>query len=120
MMPKSMPSSSSRSYSIFGIIAVARSRVLVDCRPQLPSIAMPRRLRSASVRLSEFGNAPLRGEKPVGALVADRLADLLGEDRRVFDPMAVAVDDRMAEFGMDLLRAQMTAHGLLHRKGGRR
>jgi hypothetical protein len=34
--------------------------------------------------------------------------------------MAVAVDDRMAEFGMDLLRAQMTAHGLLHRKGGRR
>ena len=42
------------------------------------------------------------------------------EDRRVFDPMAVAVDDRMAEFGMDLLRAQMTAHGLLHRKGGRR
>ena len=34
MMPKSMPSSSSRSYSMRGIIAVARSRVLVDWRVQ--------------------------------------------------------------------------------------
>src|SRR6185436_1218198 len=54
-MPKSMPSSSSRSYSILGIIAVARSRVLVDCRPQNPSIATPRSVRCAGVMLSESG-----------------------------------------------------------------
>src|SRR5215510_5473621 len=54
-MPKSMPSSSSRSYSILGIIAVARSRVLVDCRPQNPSIATPRSARCSGVMLSESG-----------------------------------------------------------------
>src|SRR5262252_7984843 len=46
-------------------------------------------------------------EQPVRRLVASRLAHLLGEYRPVFDPMAVAVDDRMGEprtdlFGMPL------------------
>src|ERR1051325_3026328 len=38
-----------RSYSIFGIIAVARSRLLTACRPHWPSIAVPRALRSSVV-----------------------------------------------------------------------
>src|SRR5262249_53878013 len=42
-------------YSILGIIAVARSRVLVDCRPQNPSIATPRSARCWGVILSASG-----------------------------------------------------------------
>ena len=66
---------------------------------------------------------PLTGppwcQKAVGRLVAADLAHLLGEDRRKLDPMAVAVDDRMLDLGVDLRRAQMTvaAHGVLP-KGG--
>ena len=55
-----------------------------------------------------IGNAPLAGEKAVRRLVAGGLAHLLGEDRRVLDPMAVGVDDRVAEFRVDLFRARVT------------
>src|SRR6266849_7012382 len=60
-----MPSSSSRSYSILGIIAVARSRVLVDCRPQNPSIAAPRSARCSRVMLSESGMRRCDCKKPL-------------------------------------------------------
>jgi len=43
-------------------------------------------------------------EQPVGRLVAGCLAHLLGEDGPVFDPVAVAVDDRVTEPGPDSLR----------------
>ena len=58
------------------------------------------------------GNAALRCEKPVGRLVAGNLAHPLGEDRRVFDPMPVAVDDGVAQPGTDLFGAHMRAHSL--------
>src|SRR5262245_51764650 len=64
-MPKSMLSSPSRSYSIRGIIAVARSRVLVDCRPQNPSIATPRSARCAGVMLSASGPRRCDCKKPL-------------------------------------------------------
>src|SRR5215813_3176009 len=64
-MPKSMPSSPSRSYSILGIIAVARSRVLVDCRPQNPSIATPFSARCWGVMLSASGPRRCDCKKPL-------------------------------------------------------
>ena len=53
--------------------------------------------------VQRIGDPPLRRDKPVSRLVAGRLAHFFSEDRRVLDPMPVAVDDRMAEFRMDLL-----------------
>src|SRR5215510_4602605 len=64
-MPKSMPSSPSRSYSIRGIMAVARSRVLVDCRPQNPSIATPFSARCWGVMLSASGPRRFDCKKPL-------------------------------------------------------
>ena len=63
------------------------------------------------------GNEALLCEEAVGALVADRLAHLLGEYRGVFDPMTVAVDDRMGQLGTDFFRLPiaMRAHALLRR-----
>src|SRR6185369_12918388 len=64
-IPKSIPSSSRRSYSIRGIMAVARSRVFVDCRPQNPSIATPRSARCSGVMLSESGPRRCDCRKPL-------------------------------------------------------
>ena len=44
-----------------------------------------------------IGDAALRGDEAVRPLVADHLAHALGEDRRVLDPVAVAIDDRVAD-----------------------
>ncbi len=41
------------------------------------------------------GCAPLAGEEAIGGLVTGCLAHFLGEDRGVFDPVAVSVDDGM-------------------------
>src|SRR5439155_26582492 len=43
-------------------------------------------------------------------LVAADLAELLGKDRAVFDPMPVGVDDRMVEARFDLCGSRMGAH----------
>src|SRR5262249_52672562 len=44
-------------------------------------------------------------------------AQLLGEDRAVFDPVPVGVDDRMVKPRLDLPSREMSAHrGLLERK----
>jgi hypothetical protein len=58
-------------------------------------MAMPRCLRSAIDRLERVGDAPLGGEEAVRCLVAGDLAHALGEDRAVFDPVSVGVDDGM-------------------------
>src|SRR6516165_8642655 len=50
-------------------------------------------------RVGDSAHVP---QQPVGRLVAGGLADLLDEYRPIFDPMAVAIDDRMAEPGTDL------------------
>ena len=50
-------------------------------------------------------------------MIAADLAHLFAEHRIVFDPMAVAVDDRVVDFRTDLLGGHMRAHDLL-RKGG--
>src|SRR5205823_875985 len=52
-------------------------------------------------------------------VVAAELAQLLGEHRAVFDPVAVGVDDRMVEAGLDLRGSQMSAHGYLTRWNNR-
>ena len=59
------------------------------------------------------GNTPWPAA--VGRLVAADLAHFFGEDRRKLDPMAVAVDDRMLDLGVNLRGALMTvaAHGVL-------
>src|SRR5258705_16530 len=64
-MRKSVPSASARSYSILGLIGVRRSRVLVDCRPQNPSIATPRSARCSGVMLSESGPRRCDCRKPL-------------------------------------------------------
>ena len=48
-----------------GIIAVARSRVFADCRPQNPSIATPRSARCWGVMLSESGPRRCDCRKPL-------------------------------------------------------
>ena len=60
-----------------------------------------------------------RGEVAIGRLVASHLAHLLRKHRIVFDPMPIAVDDRVVEFGTNLRWAEVgvTAHGFL-RNGG--
>ena len=55
-------------------------------------------------------DAPLRLQEPVGAEVAGDLADLLGEDRGVLDPVPVAVDDGMREPLADLCGRMVRAH----------
>ncbi len=63
------------------------------------------------------GDAALRGDKAVRPLVADHLAHLLGENRRVFDPVAIAVNHRMADLlaGLFGLVIAMRAHAFLRR-----
>ena len=57
--------------------------------------------------------------KPVGRFVAGGLAHLLAEDRGVFEPMAVAIDDRMLQLRADLLGALVSAHAFLPEGDGR-
>ena len=61
-----------------------------------------------------IGDAPLGGQIAVGGLVACDLAHALGEDRVVFHPVAVTVDDGMLYAGPNFRRAAMRTHaGLL-------
>src|SRR5262245_13479052 len=55
-------------------------------------------------------NAPLRLQEPVGAEVAGDLADLLGKDGRVLDPVSVAVDDGVREALSNFLGRCVRAH----------
>src|SRR5579883_305552 len=115
MTPKSIPSSSSRSYSIRGIIAVAGVG-------RLPSpIALHRDAAPAPFgdrQGQRIGDAAHGFGQPVGRLVAAGLAHLLDKDRAVFDPVSVGVDDRMAEAGADFFRVPILvgAHGLLRER----
>src|SRR6516165_6979911 len=54
-------------------------------------------------------------QKPVCGEIAADLAHLVAEHRIVFDPMPVAIDDRMVDFRTDLLRGHMCAHDLLRK-----
>ena len=54
-----------------------------------------------------------RREKPVRGLAAADLAHPFAEDRVVFDPVPVGVDDRMADPGTDFGGALMGAHAFL-------
>ena len=83
-------------------------------------LAAPLALHRGALRLALFGghlervgNAALRLQKPIGAEIADRLPDLLGEDRGVFDPVAVAIDDRVRKLGADLFGTAVSAHDVL-------
>src|SRR5262249_11868579 len=52
----------------------------------------------------------LRLQESIGAEVARDFADLLGKDRGVLDPMAVAVDHGVVEILPDLFRRMVGAH----------
>jgi len=56
-----------------------------------------------------------RLQKPLRGKVAADLAHPVAEHRIVFDPMPVAIDDRMVDFGPDLLGGHVRAHDLLQR-----
>jgi hypothetical protein len=57
-------------------------------------------------------------QKPVRGQIAADLAHLVAEHRIVFDPMPVAIDDRMVDFRADLFRGHVCAHQLLRRGHG--
>src|SRR5205823_4431729 len=59
-----------------------------------------------------------RLQKSVRGQIAADLAHLVAEHRIVFDPMAVAIDDRMVDFRPDLFRGHMRAHGWSPEKVG--
>src|SRR5207237_7440864 len=69
--------------------------------------------------LQGVGSRAQRREKAVGRFIAGGLAHLLTEDRGVFEPMAVAVDDRMFKLRADLLGALVSAHAFLPKGDGR-
>jgi hypothetical protein len=83
-------------------------------------LACPERLL-ADALLAAFGDRhrqilagrPHRPQKPVRGEIAADLAHLVAEHRIVFDPMPVAIDDRMVDFRPDLFRGHMRAHDLL-------
>jgi hypothetical protein len=79
--------------------------------------ALVARLRG---HLERLGGRVHRRKEPCGGLVADGLAHLLAEDREEFEPVAVAVDDRVLEAGVDFRGAQMLAHVLLREVVGNR
>jgi len=60
--------------------------------------------------LERVGNALLALDEPVRRLVAGNLAHPLREDREIFEPVAVGVDDRMLEAGTDFSGIAMRAH----------
>src|SRR5271155_3460358 len=57
-------------------------------------------------------------KKPSAARSPPTLAHLVTEHRIVFDPMAIAIDDRMVDFRTDLFRGHMRAHDLLRKNCG--
>jgi hypothetical protein len=69
--------------------------------------------------LQGVGRRAQRREKAVGRFVAGGLAHFLAENRGVFQPMAVAVDDRMFQLRADLLGALVSAHAFLPEGDGR-
>src|SRR5207237_10184955 len=69
--------------------------------------------------LQGVGSRAQRREKAVGRFIAGGLAHLLTEDRGVFEPMAVAVDDRMFKLRADLLGILVSAHAFLPKGDGR-
>ena len=82
------------------------------------------RLAAPERRLADALGAPLGGrhrqrvagrphrlQKAVRGQVAADLAHLVAEHRIVFDPMPVAIDDRMVDFRTNLFRTEMGAHG---------
>ena len=89
-----------------GIMAVARSRCCVDCRTS-SFHGVPRCLRWRGQGEGR-GYAPLRGQETVRRLVAGDLAYALGEDRVVFDPVPVGMDDGKFQTGTDFCGAAMT------------
>jgi len=56
-------------------------------------------------------------QKAVCRQIAADFAHLFAEHRIVFDPMPVAVDDRVVDFRTDLLGGHMRAHDLLRKNG---
>ena len=88
------------------------ARVLGGMRPErlladaAPPPLLDRHRQHAARAAADRAPAAHRG------LAAD-LAELLGEDGPVFDPVAVGVDNRMIETGFDLGGGQMGAHGHL-------
>ena len=85
-------------------------------------LARPERLLPQAL-LAAFGDRhrqilagrPHRLQKPVRGEIAADLAHLVAEHRVVFDPMAVAIDDRMVDFRPDLFRGHMRAHDFLRK-----
>ena len=77
------------------------------------------RLRDAApgalgrLQLEGVGRRFEGGEEPVGPLVAAGLAHLFAEDRGIFEPMSVAVDDRVRQVRADFGWAGVCGHLLL-------
>jgi hypothetical protein len=61
---------------------------------------------------------PIAFRKAVRGEIAADLAHLVAEHRIVFDPMAVAIDDRMVDFRPNLFRGYVRTHGLLRKVAG--
>jgi hypothetical protein len=85
-----------------------------------PPEALHRDAATASLgdrQRERFGDAMHVPQQPVRPLVTDGLAHLLGEHRPVFDPMAVAIDNRVAEPGTNLIGMVFLAcaHALLRK-----
>src|SRR6185437_13523769 len=62
-----------------------------------------------------FAGRPHRLQEAVCGEIAAHFAHLVAEHRVVFDPMPVAIDDRMVDFRTDLLRGHMGGHDLLRK-----
>ena len=75
--------------------------------------ATRRASRSSGVIFSASVVDLQRREETVGRLVAAGLAHLLAEHGVEFEPVAVAVDDRVLQLGVNLLWALMAAHDFL-------
>ena len=91
----------------------AVERVLGLAVPEIRAARRRAGARSAGCSLSASVVDLQRGEEPVGRLVAAGLAHLFAEDRGVFEPMSVAVDDRVRQVRADFGWAGVCGHLLL-------
>ena len=94
-------------------MAVARSSTFSHGEDQNASCPTRRRVRSATVILSELGTRWLAAASALdGGLAADA-AELLAHHRSVLEPVAVGVDDRMREPGVKGpgVEVAVVAHG---------